>query len=263
MGLAISSPPPTRRLIRGLRITRTLAEMAMERAEAMHEAALAAIKAGDAAAPRDFELSLDRIGRGVRRTVALQAHLVRQRGQDAEKAAAGRRARAEEKTRRRHQVFRAVACSLGGDHSLDTEQAETCASELWERLIEDPEIDCALALAEHPLEEIVIRLCRDMGIHPDPAWLNPEYSGAEWGASGRPKPGDRGAEGAPDPAGQPYWPLEGPESGRYGAFYDGFVAAVRDGAPPPVDPRDGRDVIRVIEAAIESSATGRDVRLEW
>jgi scyllo-inositol 2-dehydrogenase (NADP+) len=51
--------------------------------------------------------------------------------------------------------------------------------------------------------------------------------------------------------------------GRYGAFYDGFVTAVRDGAPPPVDPRDGRDVIRVIEAAIESSAAGRDVRLEW
>lgn len=51
--------------------------------------------------------------------------------------------------------------------------------------------------------------------------------------------------------------------GRYGAFYAGFVAAVRDGAPPPVDPRDGRDVIRVIEAAVESSATGRDVRLEW
>jgi scyllo-inositol 2-dehydrogenase (NADP+) len=51
--------------------------------------------------------------------------------------------------------------------------------------------------------------------------------------------------------------------GRYGAFYDGFVAAVRNGAPPPVDPHDGRDVIRVIEAAIESSATGCDVRLEW
>ncbi|MGO4129588.1 Gfo/Idh/MocA family oxidoreductase [Inquilinus sp. YAF38] len=51
--------------------------------------------------------------------------------------------------------------------------------------------------------------------------------------------------------------------GHYGAFYAGFVAAVRDGAPPPVDPRDGRDVVRVIEAAIESSATGRDVRLEW
>ncbi|MGK9170899.1 Gfo/Idh/MocA family oxidoreductase [Inquilinus limosus] len=51
--------------------------------------------------------------------------------------------------------------------------------------------------------------------------------------------------------------------GGYGAFYDGFVAAVRDGAPPPVDPRDARDVIRVIEAAIQSSTTGRDVRLEW
>jgi hypothetical protein len=212
---AIEADPDRDRAERGAQRLDRLAEMAMERAEAMQEAALAAIKAGDAAKSRDFELSLDRIGRGVRRTVALQAHLVRQRRDDAEKAAAGRRARAEEKTQRRHQVARAVACSLGDDHRLDTEQAETCASELWERLIEDPEIDCALALAEHPLEEIVIRLCRDMGIRPDPAWLDPEYSGAEWDAEGRPVPGDRGAEGPPDPAGQPYWPLEGPESGRY------------------------------------------------
>lgn len=51
--------------------------------------------------------------------------------------------------------------------------------------------------------------------------------------------------------------------GRQGAFYDGVVAAIRDGAPPPVDPRDGRDVIRVIEAAIESTRTGRDVRMDW
>ncbi len=49
-----------------------------------------------------------------------------------------------------------------------------------ERLIEDEDIDAALALAGHPLEEIVIHLCRDMGIHPDPAWLNPDYSGTNW-----------------------------------------------------------------------------------
>jgi len=82
-------------------------------------------------------------------------------------------------------VARAVGCSLGGDYRLDTEQAKTCVAELWERLVEDPEIDADLALAEHPLEEIVLRLCHDMGIHPDPAWLNPEYSGAEWGGRRR------------------------------------------------------------------------------
>ncbi|MGO4128286.1 hypothetical protein AB4Z01_28095, partial [Inquilinus sp. YAF38] len=47
-----------------------LAEMAMERAEAMHAASLAAIKAGDTAAVKDLELSLDRVGRGVRHALA-------------------------------------------------------------------------------------------------------------------------------------------------------------------------------------------------
>jgi len=37
--------------------------------------------------------------------------------------------------------------------------------------------------------------------------------------------------------------------GRYTAFYDGVAAAIRDGAPLPVEAREARDVIRVIEAA--------------
>lgn len=39
------------------------------------------------------------------------------------------------------------------------------------------------------------------------------------------------------------------EPGRYQAFYEGVVAAVRDGAPPPVDPRDAVAVLEVLEAA--------------
>ncbi|WP_413624027.1 oxidoreductase [Luteibacter sp. Lutesp34] len=37
--------------------------------------------------------------------------------------------------------------------------------------------------------------------------------------------------------------------GRYTAFYDGVAASIRDGAPLPVEAREARDVIRVIEAA--------------
>ncbi|KGM30037.1 hypothetical protein, partial [Inquilinus limosus] len=62
-----------------------LAEMAMERAEAMHAASLAAIRAGDAATTRDLELSLDRIARGVRRLLALKLHLAQKRQEMAEK----------------------------------------------------------------------------------------------------------------------------------------------------------------------------------
>jgi len=49
--------------------------------------------------------------------------------------------------------------------------------------------------------------------------------------------------------------------GRYTAFYDGVAAAIRDGAPLPVDPREARDVIRVIEAAQVSARDRRTVVL--
>ncbi|KGM30347.1 hypothetical protein, partial [Inquilinus limosus] len=68
-----------------VRILDRLTEMAMERAEAMHAASLAAIGAGDAATTRDLELSLDRIARGVRRLLALKLHLAQKRQEMAEK----------------------------------------------------------------------------------------------------------------------------------------------------------------------------------
>ena len=37
------------------------------------------------------------------------------------------------------------------------------------------------------------------------------------------------------------------ETGRYAAFYAGAAAAIRDGAPLPVDPRDALDTLRIIE----------------
>jgi scyllo-inositol 2-dehydrogenase (NADP+) len=47
------------------------------------------------------------------------------------------------------------------------------------------------------------------------------------------------------------------EPGDYPRFYSGFAAAVRGGAEPPVDPRDGVAVLELIEAAIESARSGR------
>ncbi len=43
------------------------------------------------------------------------------------------------------------------------------------------------------------------------------------------------------------------EPGNYGAFYEGVVACLRDGAPPPVDPLDAVNVLEVLEAARGSS----------
>ena len=218
-----------------------LAEMAMERAEAMHKAALAAIEAGDTGAVKDLELSLERAGRGVRRTLAAKLHFARKRQELAKTAEDAARGRAEAKAQRRQQVARAVRGSIAGDRGLDAGRAEALAAELWERLVEDDGIDAALELGDCPLEEIVCRICRDLGIRPDPAWLNPGYSGADWSSGrrpaaapgGRPEPGDEpedepedeAEDGSEDdvgdrpesgePADPVCWPAEGPEAGRY------------------------------------------------
>jgi scyllo-inositol 2-dehydrogenase (NADP+) len=45
-------------------------------------------------------------------------------------------------------------------------------------------------------------------------------------------------------------------AGAYRDFYTGVAAALRSGAPMPVDPEDGVAVVRVLEAARRSAATG-------
>jgi len=49
--------------------------------------------------------------------------------------------------------------------------------------------------------------------------------------------------------------------GQWTQFYAQVRASIEHGAPPPVAPEEARDVIRVIEAAMESSRTGRRVML--
>ncbi|HWO20838.1 MAG TPA: Gfo/Idh/MocA family oxidoreductase [Kofleriaceae bacterium] len=51
------------------------------------------------------------------------------------------------------------------------------------------------------------------------------------------------------------------EAGRYLAFYEAVAAAVRDGAPPPVDPEDAAAALDVIEAARASAERGQVVAL--
>ena len=51
--------------------------------------------------------------------------------------------------------------------------------------------------------------------------------------------------------------------GDYPAYYAGVAQALRSGGPPPVDPRDSIDGLRVIEAAARSAADRSVVAMEW
>lgn len=52
------------------------------------------------------------------------------------------------------------------------------------------------------------------------------------------------------------------EPGAYEAFYAGLAHAIRDGGPPPVDPRDAVLGLRIIEAAFESAGIGAEIAFE-
>jgi predicted dehydrogenase len=80
-----------------------------------------------------------------------------------------------------------------------------------------------------------------------------------WGEEPLARWGTLGTEGADgDGAPRPH-PTE---RGAYEQFYAGVLAAVRDGAPPPVDPADAVAGLAVLEAARRSATEGRIVRLD-
>ncbi|MBL8548642.1 MAG: Gfo/Idh/MocA family oxidoreductase [Hyphomonadaceae bacterium] len=55
------------------------------------------------------------------------------------------------------------------------------------------------------------------------------------------------------------WAPLASERGDWRAFYRGMRAAISDGAPPPVPPREAARVIALIEAALEGSHAGRRI----
>jgi predicted dehydrogenase len=52
------------------------------------------------------------------------------------------------------------------------------------------------------------------------------------------------------------------ERGDYGVFYAGVEASLRRGVPPPVDPEDSWQALRIIEAARLSAAERRVVSMD-
>ncbi|MEU6413069.1 Gfo/Idh/MocA family oxidoreductase [Microbispora sp. NPDC046933] len=94
------------------------------------------------------------------------------------------------------------------------------------------------------------------GERPDAADFGPGRSPGEgpgWGAEPSERWGTLGVEGDARPV-----PTE---PGAYQRFYEGVVACLRDGAPPPVEPDGAAETIAVLEAAVLSAARGQVVTL--
>lgn len=99
------------------------------------------------------------------------------------------------------------------------------------------------------------------------AYVNPHLDGQEDALRAGARPGD-GRPWGTEPesrwgelvAGDERTPVPS-ERGAWPAFYAGVAAAVRNGAPPPVDAADAVTVLRVLEAARTSAAQSAIVRL--
>ncbi len=89
---------------------------------------------------------------------------------------------------------------------------------------------------------------RDLDGQEDALRAGARPADAKWGVEPPERWGElaRGAERTPVPS----------EPGNWPAFFEGVVAALRDGAPPPVDPRDAVAVLEVLAAARRSSEEG-------
>ena len=176
---SLSAPDSARetdeeRTDRHLAVLKELTEIGMRVARAV-EAQATGEAAPDAPVivSTDLGLTLSRIARAVRQTVALEARLAEDRragqAQRAAKLAQETKVRSWlRKAKVQDIVERAIEAQESGD------RAEDLLSDLAERLA-DPD-DEAL-FADRPLPELVTRICRDLGVTP-PTGL---WDDADWG----------------------------------------------------------------------------------
>jgi len=186
------------RAARRLRVLQELAEIGMDLARALRQ------RAAEQAAPEaggDVALAFSRIARAVRQTVALEARLDEDRQARDERIAAEHAARQAELDRRdadgrlrglirkeevREIVERTIDCEAR--ERGDGCDAESLLADLDERLEDDDDYE---DFARLPIGELVTRICRDLGVTPDPCF----FEDGDWEAPAL----------TPWPPGERYW----------------------------------------------------------
>ncbi len=160
-----ANPPPAARdasvralTERQMAMLERLAEIGMEIAE--DAGRMSRSQAEGVAQAADPGLTYSRAARAVRLTIALQQRLTEGVAALEEKRA---KARAAEAARLRGRIHRRVERVAEAERE-DADEAEDLSSCAWERLTETDDDD----LLDLPIEEVVTRICRDLGL--SPAW---------------------------------------------------------------------------------------------
>jgi hypothetical protein len=138
-----------------------MAALAEELAAGFQVQGVAALKGGDLDRAEKAEGGFSRLFLGIRRAIALTARLSQQREEAQRQAAAGRGRRQEQKDRRRQAVAQRVSRAIA---VVKPEAQERLTADLWDRLIENDRIDADLADTALPIETLIRRLGREIGL---------------------------------------------------------------------------------------------------
>ena len=252
-GTPFAASPATDEAVGDAAMLSELAGLAMGLASGFQAQGVAALEAGDLVRAGEVETRFSNPFLGIRRAIALKMKLRQQREEAQRKAAAHKDRRQDEKDDRRRAVAERVSDAIAAEKP---EARERLTTELWERLTEDERIDADLADTVLPIEVLIARLRRDLGLPPHwPGGAGPAGTGK---AEGGPAAGDtRGTSGPsgdkrdasgttaagperPEAAMAPFRPVPLPSAGGgQGGASPGPPAT----APPGEDPaeRKGRE----------------------
>ncbi|MGO1078554.1 hypothetical protein [Inquilinus sp. CA228] len=138
-----------------------LAGLAEALATGFQAQGIAALKTGDLDRAGEAETRFSSLFLGIRRAIALKMKLREQREEAKRKAETQRDRRQDEKDHRRHAVADRVSRAIAAEKP---EAKERLTAELWERLTEDERIDADLADTALPIDILIQRLRRDIGL---------------------------------------------------------------------------------------------------
>jgi hypothetical protein len=181
--------PPRPATLRQLELLGELAELGLEIARAIERQATGRAEAN--LVKGDFALAYARVSRSVRQTILLQTRLIDSMKAEDDAAAKAQpeadqlAARLTPEHQRKSSVERIVERVIEAEHPDDEEELETLMTEACERLDDE---DLYGDLMDHPISELVARICHDLGLNPDwPAlaaelWAVREMESGEVGA---------------------------------------------------------------------------------
>jgi hypothetical protein len=202
-GSPSAASPATEVAARDAVVLSELTELALGLARGFQAPGVAALDAGDLDRAGEAEPRFSSLFLGIRRAIALKMKLREQHEKAQREAESHKDRRRDEKDRRRQTVAERVSRAIAAEKP---EAKERLTAELWERLAEDERIDADLADTALPIEILIQRLRRDIGL--SRRALDPDGTAGADAAGPKSPRGTAGRAAAAPPPQDPSFPDE-------------------------------------------------------